>query len=177
MDNKKLVFIISGVVFAIIFTTLIVILIKNNIKSNNNEEEIYTITLINDEEQNQIKGKKDEVIKLPSYTKKGFKFIGFIDSNDKIYNDEYTINGNETLTAKYEALNYYIITFVPEENVDYPVLGVYYKEKLIMPLPKKEGYVFSHWIDEDNNVFDYTEYPYEKDITLKAVWTKKEIKK
>lgn len=177
MDNKKLVLIISGVVFTLIFTTLIVILIKNNIKTNDNEEKIYTITLINDEEQNQIKGKKDEVIKLPSYNKKGFKFIGFVDSNDKTYNDEYTISGDETLTAKYEGLNNYIITFVPEENVDYPVLAVYYKEKLIMPLPQKEGYIFSHWVDENNNIFDYTEYPYERDIILKAIWTKKEIKR
>ncbi|UKI57402.1 MAG: hypothetical protein L6V81_08710 [Clostridium sp.] len=52
-----------------------------------------------------------------------------MDSNDKTYNDEYTISGDETLTAKYEELNNYIITFVPEENVDYPVLAVYYKEK------------------------------------------------
>lgn len=177
MDNKKLVLIISGVVFTLVFTTLIVILIKNNIKTNDNEEKIYTITLINDEEQNQIKGKKDEVIKLPSYTKKGFKFIGFVDSNDKTYNDEYTISGDETLTAKYEGLNNYIITFVPEENIDYPVLAVYYKEKLILPLPQKEGYIFSHWVDENNNIFDYTEYPYERDITLKAIWTKKEIKR
>lgn len=177
MDNKKIVFIVSGIVFFSIVTLLTVILIKNNIKNNNEEEQSFIITLINDNEEQTINGKKDEIIKLPTYSKEGYNFIGFIDEDGNNYNNELVISKDLTLTAKYEPLKYYNINFVSEPGVDYSVIMAYYQEKISLPTPIKEGYTFSHWIDEENNVFNYTEYPYEKDVLLKAVWIKNEAKK
>ena len=48
MDNKKVVFIVSGIVFFSIVTLLTAILIKNNIRNNNKEEQSFIITIIND---------------------------------------------------------------------------------------------------------------------------------
>ena len=139
MDNKKIVFIVSGIVFFSIVTLLTAILIKNNIKNNNEEEQSFIITLINDNEEQTINGKKDEIIKLPTYSKEGYNFIGFIDEDGNNYNNELVISKDLTLTAKYEPLKYYNINFVSEPGVDYSVIMAYYQEKISLPTPNKEG--------------------------------------
>ena len=133
MDNKKIVFIVSGIVFFSIVTLLTVILIKNNIKNNNEEEQSFIITIINDNEEQTINGKKDEIIKLPTYSKEGYNFIGFIDEDGNNYNNELVISKDLTLTAKYEPLKYYNINFVSEPGVDYSVIMAYYQEKISLP--------------------------------------------
>ena len=80
MNNKKIVFIISGVIFIIIVSILILILVKNNVKENNDDIE-YAVTLVNGEEVKEIKGKKNEKINLPVLNREGFSFLGWADSN------------------------------------------------------------------------------------------------
>lgn len=49
-------------------------------------------------------------------------------------------------------------------------------EKAIEPVPpKKDGYTFGGWL-YDGEIFDFHETPVEKDMTLKAKWTRKEYK-
>lgn len=178
MDNKKIVYIISSVVFIIIISILLVVLIKNNKSSDN--EELYVVTIDNDGKEEKITGKLGDKIRLETHYKEGYTFLGYYDKGSKennYYYDEYIITGNVTLVVLYVQNEEYTITFVNEEGVILEPISVYYNEKIDLPIPKKEGYTFSHYVDEDGIIFNYTEYPYNKNITLKAVWIKNEIKK
>ena len=53
---------------------------------------------------------------------------------------------------------------------------VFYEEKITKPNdPTKEGYIFKEWQLVDGTTFDFINTPITSDITLKAVWDKKEF--
>lgn len=173
MNNKKIVFIISGVIFIIIVSILILILVKNNVKENNDDIE-YAVTLVNGEEVKEIKGKKNEKINLPVLNREGFSFLGWADKDDKIYNGEYILKDNINLIAKFKEDNSYSIIFIVDPLKDMIVKYVHYDEEIDYPETIMDGYVFEYWVDDDGNTFNYDKYPYEKNITLTAVWSVKE---
>lgn len=173
MNNKKIVFIISGVIFIIIISILIFILVKNNSKKNDNDI-VYTITLVNEEEVKEIKGKKDEKINLPVLSRDGSSFLGWVDKDDKVYNGEYVIKDNINLVSKFKENNSYSIIFIVDPFKDMIVKYVNYNEKIDYPETVRDGYVFEYWVDDDGNTFNYDKYPYEKNIMLTAVWSIKE---
>ncbi len=173
MNNKKFVYIISGFIFIIVIFVLIFILIKNNAKGNDDDIE-YVITLVNEDEIKEIKGKKNEKINLPVIYRENSYFLGWADKEDKIYNGEYVIKDNINLIAKFRDDNSYSIIFIVDPLKDMIVKYVHYDEEIDYPETIMDGYVFEYWVDNDGNTFNYDKYPYEKNITLTAVWSVKE---
>ncbi len=133
-----------------------------------------TITSMTIEEGESIK-------ELPTPIKEGHKFLYWYleDEGVPFRNEDYTINENITLYAKWEAKSF-TITF-DDENVDEENKNVTYTYATSMddltPTGKAEfkpknkaGYAFKYWYEEGNDKeFDFTK-PLDKNVTLKAKW-------
>ncbi len=171
MDNKKIVIIASSLVFIVVISLLIFFLVRNNI-SKNEEDKVYVITLINNNDEDRLSGKKGDKVNLPILEKENFKFVGWIDSKNNIYNGEYVINDNITFNAKYVENEKYNINFITDENEEMITYKVYFDGDITYPSVNKDGYTLLYWMDSDGNIFDYKKYPFEKNIILTAVWEK-----
>lgn len=175
MDNKKIVIIVSSIVFIVVISLLIFFLVRNNI-SKNEENKVFIVTLIDDKYENRLSGKKGDKVNLPILEKENFKFVGWIDSKNNIYNGEYVINDNITFNAKYAENEKYNINFITDESEEMITYKVYFDGDITYPSVSKDGYTLVYWMDSDGNMFDYKKYPFEKDIILTAVWEKTKSK-
>ena len=85
MDNKKIVIIASSIVFVVVISLLIFFLVRNSV-SKKEEDMVYIITLIDDKGESRLSGKKGDKVNLPTLEKENFKFVGWIDNKNNIYN-------------------------------------------------------------------------------------------
>lgn len=175
MNNKKIVIIASSIVFIVVISLLIFFLVRNNI-SKNEEDKVFIVTLIDDKYENRLSGKKGDKVNLPILEKENFKFLGWIDNKNNIYNGEYVINDNITFNAKYAENEKYNINFITDESEEMITYKVYFGGDITYPSVSKDGYTLVYWMDSDGNMFDYKKYPFEKDIILTAVWEKTKSK-
>ena len=124
-------------------------------------------------EQKVIEEEKVTEPKAP--TKTGFKFIEW-QLDGKKYDFKKEVTKDIKLVAKWEELQEFTVTFdsdggsaVAEQKV---YDGSYAKEPT---KPTKEGYTFKEW-QLDGKKFEFSKTKITKDITIKAVWTKVEVK-
>lgn len=94
------------------------------------------------------------------YTEK--EFINKYDFNNEITQDI-------ILFAKYER-NQFVITFDADDGImDSYFLEFYLNEEIVLPVPRKDGFEFLGWFDNDNKIEKVTN----KDYNLKAKWCTK----
>ena len=87
------------------------------------------------------------------------------------------IIGNITLKAIWSDKQVFTVTFDTDGGDDeIQSAKIVEGEKVIKPNdPTKEGYIFKEWQLADGTTFDFINTPITSDITLKAVWDKKEF--
>ncbi len=107
-------------------------------------------------------------------TKEGFEFQGWTYEGDEFDFDNTTLFKNSTLVAKWQAkegVEIVKVTFDTDGGSAVQAIEMSKGGKLEhVAVPTKPGYVFEDWYLDDKP-FDFDQ-PVEKDITLKATWTK-----
>ena len=63
-----------------------------------------------------------------------------------------------------------VSSFITGEQTIVTTMTVLYDSSFYLPTPKKEGYVFVGWFDENGNQIDPTSWNYTEDITIYAHW-------
>lgn len=116
---------------------------------------------------------------LPTPTKPGYIFKGWINPNGEKITSTTTVNltADEILTADWEA-NTYTITFDPgpDGTVNEPTRDVNYGDTYgTLPIPTRPGYVFDGWYGPDGNKIEETDViDILTDITVTAGWVGEE---
>lgn len=123
-----------------------------------------------------IKVKNNEIVKLPDEpTKYDYVFAGWADKDDNYVLSGTKITGNMTLKAVWikKDKKMFTITFnsEDEETIGKIVIEDNYITKL-PKTPKKEGYVFVGWINENNEIIQFGSY-IKENITVKELWREK----
>ena len=100
--------------------------------------------------------------KLPqiAFTKKGYKFINWVDEDGNEYNDQATININKKLAliAVWEPIKYTIIYNANGGNITVSSVKKTYGTNVTLVTPTKLGHVFAGWYKESSltNKYDGT---------------------
>lgn len=178
MKNKKLIFIIVGIVLLIGIISTCILLKKKPTKL---EEITITFNVDGGTEVENIKIKKGTEIKLPKTVKDGYNFMGWYIDDEKL-EDKIILNEDKIITAKWEQIpedaKTFIVTFNSNGGTSVDKLTVECDKELTLPAnPKKEGYTFLSWVDQNERpIYDQALLTCE-DITLYANWEKVEEKK
>lgn len=100
---------------------------------------------------------------------KGYTFIGWYTSAEEPYDFAQAVTDNLTLTAKYQ-VNTYTVTFA-EEGYD-SISGTYGSALEEPPQPKREGYVFAGWYQNEELTvpFDFKTDTLQDNMTLYAAF-------
>ena len=175
MSSKKKIIIICVAVVLILAIAAGVFFLLNSKKE-------YTVTFDTDggSKIEAITVKKDKTLQLPKDpTKEGFKFLYWVDKDGKAVLNNFQVTSDLTLKAKWaeEDAEIFFVSFDTNGGSKIDDLEVIKGEKITLPKdPTKDGYTFKKWTYTDGTDFD-TDKIIEEDITLKAVWEKKEEKK
>lgn len=120
-----------------------------------------------------VSGYAGETIELPTPEKEGYEFLGWYETSSftgEALPEIYTIEIGRTLYAKWEA---YEGTITFESNGGTTYYDVDFKaQKIELPTPSREGYLFDGWYDNESltgDVYEGTILP-TNDITLYAKW-------
>lgn len=119
---------------------------------------------------------ESENIAIVNPLKKGYTFIGWSINNSKNYKINYVLSkgnyGNKNLSAKYKPNKYEIIFDVNGGNTILENKEVYFDSEYgELPEPRKEGYTFIGWVNENGEeVNENTKYIEDNDIKLTATW-------
>ncbi len=138
----------------------------------------YTYTFkenIDSSEVIEIIGNYEDLIAYPSFTKEGYRFIGF----KEIYSDD-IISENLYVSEVFEARNVnlvasfiktYIVSFVTYEGI--PINDLEVIDMSELPVPSKQNYVFEGWYyDELFEQKVYSEDSIDADTTVYAKYLK-----
>ena len=91
----------------------------------NYSADTYTVIYINDNVSTSIEAEYNEVITLPTYTKEGYDFKGFVvqGTNEPLITGTYTVTGDVVLVAQYEG-DYNLIISVSDDELKTSILNV-----------------------------------------------------
>ena len=111
---------------------------------------------------------------LPTPTRDGFEFLGWVDENGAVYTAEtvYLVDGDITLSALWSAD--YVITLDAAGGTVEPgsVIVKYGQAVGTLPVPTRAGYTFDGWYDENGVLYTAdTVYTRTENATLTARWT------
>ena len=141
------------------------------------KNDVETVDVIFDKDEStktdNITMEKDNKILLPvNPTNEGYIFGGWINEEGKVIGKDTIISSNTKLKAywiKNDAKTYTII-FDTDGGSNIDSIKVESNKTILLPVnPKKEGYVFSGWIDEGGNAIT-KDILVDKDMKLKATW-------
>ena len=139
----------------------------------------YTVTLDGDNGETTITVTFGEAYgELPVPTKEGHTFIGWFDAEGNQVTAEsiYALAADAVLTAKWSVNTYTI--YLDANGGEMSIKGVlveYGSTIHNLPIPVREGYIFTGWFDaEGNEVTDRTVYLVAADSTLTARWAQDE---
>ncbi len=113
---------------------------------------------------------------LPIPKKPGYRFLGWYYGDELIPSTgNWPFKENVSLVAKWEMMEYQIIYELDGGTIEgEKVVGFNYDSpEIIIKVPTKAGFLFSHWEDENGNKYqgDFViKSGTDKDIYLKAVW-------
>ena len=200
MKDKKKLFIIIGVAVLLLALIITCVLLKKkspkaeeiiitfnvdggsiteNIKLKNGKEDT-TINADSETTIQNVKAKKGTEITLPKAVKDGFNFMGWYIGEEK-QGDKATLDKDTIITAKWEQIpedaKTFTVTFNSNGGTSVDKLTVECDKELTLPAnPKKEGYTFISWVDQNERpILDQALLTCE-DITLYANWEKEEKK-
>jgi len=132
---------------------------------------VVTLNIDIDEEISSFIFEKGAQLKLPVIPKKeGYIFVCWLDENGNLITENKVINNNTTLKAKWIMKNTetIVVTFDTDSKIGNITLEK--GNKIVLPEnPKKEGYVFTGWVDEKGNKIT-TDTVIDKNITIKPTW-------
>lgn len=177
MKNKKVLFVIIGVVVAALAIVLLFVLkpgketkptiVQHTINYNTQGGNEISSTKVNDGSN----------IVLPEEPKKeGYIFTGWFINDEKI-TKEYTVKSDITLTAKWdEKLTDCMITF--DSNGGSKVEAIQFNEesKIELPTPTRKGYKFVVWEDKNGMPILSGARLACEEIKLTAKWEKETVK-
>ena len=135
----------------------------------------YTITFNTNggNEITSIDVKNNQIVKLPEVPKKdGYKFVAWINENEKVITKGTKVTDDITLKAEWVRDD--AVTIKVEFNTDGgSKVGNIVIEKgtiIILPInPTKAGYVFAEWVDEGGNTIT-NDTILNDNMTIKAIW-------
>lgn len=135
----------------------------------------YTITFDTNggNEITSIDVKNNQIVKLPEAPKKdGYKFVAWINENEKVITKGTKVTDDITLKAEWVRDD--AETIKVEFNTDGgSKVGNIVIEKgtiIILPInPTKAGYVFAGWVDEGGNTIT-NDTILNNNMTIKAIW-------
>ncbi len=129
-----------------------------------------------EESFNNCMASDGSIIAIPSKepTRFGCTFVGWQDSNGGLYSpgDEYTVTGDESFTALWEA-NTYTLTFDLDGGVGEfePITATHGQTVFLENIPEKEGMKFVRWERNDGERYKTGDrYVFSDSFTLKAIW-------
>ena len=106
------------------------VLIQDTLENNqtfnaNYSADTYTVIYINDNVSTSIEAEYNEVITLPTYTKEGYTFTGFVvqGTNGPLITGTYTVTGDVVLVAQYEG-DYDLEISVSNEGLKTSILNI-----------------------------------------------------
>lgn len=141
----------------------------------------YTITFDTNggTEIASIEVKNDEIVKLPEEPKKdGYKFVGWTNKEGKVITKGTKVTEDITLKAEWINNDAEIITAQFNTDGGNEIDNILNEkgQTILLPVePIKEGYIFVAWLDENGN-FISEDTIITNNITLKAMWIKKDAK-
>ena len=142
------------------------------LKAKWNEGTRYTVTFNADGKVYKTSSalENTKVSKPTDPTKAGYKFVEW-QLDDKAFSFDTKITGDITLTAKFEKITAYTVTFNSDGGSEVKSQQVEVGKKATKPTdPTKAGYSFGEWqLNGKAYNFDST---VNSDITLKAAWKK-----
>ncbi len=107
------------------------VLIQDTLENNqtfnaNYSADTYTVIYINDNTSTSIEAEYNEVITLPTYTKEGYDFKGFVvqGTTEPLFKDTYIVTGDVVLVARYEINSYNLIISVNDHTLNGLILDV-----------------------------------------------------
>ena len=141
---------------------------KYNVTFDTNGGQMYTVS--QDVELNGF-------YSLPVPKKVGYRFLGWYDGETLVNSEgHWSIEGDVTLTAKWEFMEY-TITYDLKGGVhstsSYATGYNAESEEITVPAPKKDGNIFSHWVDQNGKNYGKTiviPKGSEGDLHFTAVW-------
>ena len=107
-------------------------------------------------------------------TWEGHNFLRWVDETGAPYTFSTPVTGDITVTAEWEALDQYTVTFDTNGGDEVEPQNVYDGGNAKAPDVSKEGRTLLYWLDEEGNEFDFST-PITGDITLTAVWDKNSV--
>ena len=131
-------------------------------------------------EGGDITAKIGDTITLPDCTKEGYEFTGWYDGDICIgqAGEEYTVSADVALKAHYEEKTADICTITFDADGGKMAGGTVIAkagDTITLPACTKEGYEFTGWYDGDTCIGKAgEEYTVSADVTLKALYEKKE---
>ncbi len=113
----------------------------------NYSADTYTVIYINDNVSTSIEAEYNEVITLPTYTKEGYDFKGFVvqGTNGPLITGTYTVTGDVVLVAQYEGI-YNLKISVSDNELKTSILNV---------LKDIVTYDLTSWPDDNTFRIDY----------------------
>lgn len=101
----------------------------------------------------------------------GHKFVGWYDAEGNLFDFATAITADMTLTAKFEVVQVYNVTFVIEGKAPSTMKS----DSLTVPNPDREGYVFAGWIivggdSKKLTTAEVYDYDYTGDVTFQAIY-------
>ena len=141
---------------------------KYNVTFDTNGGEMYTVS-----QEVELNG----FYSLPVPKKVGYKFLGWYNGEAPISSEgHWTIEGDVTLTAKWEFMEY-TITYDLKGGVhtsqNIPTCYNAEADEITVSAPKKDGNIFSHWVDQNGKNYGKTiviPTGSEGDLQFTAVW-------
>lgn len=140
--------------------------VKNDVKT-------FTVKFVDDEELGSEIIEKGKKLLLPVVADKDdYIFGGWVDENNNFISDDTIIDKDMTLRIYWikKDVKTFTIKFDVDNGSSIRDIIIEEGKTIILPVdPKKDGYVFKGWIDEDGNVVKMDTIV-TKDMTLKAVF-------
>lgn len=169
-DKKTIIIIVL-----ILIILLIVLFLIFGIKRS------YTITFDTNggTEITSIEVKNDEIVKLPEPPKKeGYKFVGWTNEEGKVITKGTKVTDDITLKAEWISSDAKTITakFNTDGGNEIDDIIIEKGKIILLPVePIRDGYIFVCWLNEKGNFID-EDIILTNNITLKAMWIKKDVK-
>ena len=125
-----------------------------------------------------IEVKNGEVVKLPESPKKeGYKFVGWVNQDGNIVTKGTKVKKDLTLKAEWVSNNAKTnsIKFNTDGGNEIDNIIIENGKIILLPVdPKKEGYTFLGWANEDGYIIDKN-MVVSGNIILKAIWVKNDV--
>ena len=173
MEKKKNKWIVGLILIILLLIILILFLLFWNKKSFE-----VTFDTNGGNSVENIKVKDGEIVSLPTPTKDGYTFLGWVDEEGRVITKGIKLSDNISLKASWVDNNSETVTVFFDTDGGNEIGNITMeKDKIILlPVdPVKEGYIFYGWINEDGNIIS-PDMIVSDNITLKAYWIKKDAK-